>query len=157
MFLNKTETKQPSLVYSEFLKREYGTLVFILYGWTFVVLLVVFAVGVVVGDIIFSYFSLIRKKCKQYLQSPEQIRQIEAEMKTLFKHESNRFLFESIVSIMQGIENKKKENRRNYRINYDVYPLNRLGMGFQNRMHLQDYHRLEALAAIIKEREHDIK
>lgn len=78
MFLNKTETKQPSLVYSEFLRKEYGTLVFILYAWTFIVLLLVCAVGVVVGDIIFSYFSLIRKKCKQYLQNPEQIKQIES-------------------------------------------------------------------------------
>ena len=78
-------------------------------------------------------------------------------MKSLFKNESNRFLFESIVSIMQGIESKKKENRKNYRINYDVYPLNRLGMGFQNRMHLRDYHRLEAAASIIKQREQYLK
>lgn len=78
-------------------------------------------------------------------------------MKSLFKNESNRFLFESIVSIMQGIESKKKENRKNYRISYDVYPLNRLGMGFQNRMHLRDYHRLETTASIIKQREQYLK
>ncbi len=33
-------------------------------------MLVVISIGVVIGDIIFSYFSLIRKKCKQYLENP---------------------------------------------------------------------------------------
>lgn len=57
----------PNLIYNTFTQNEYGVLVFLLYGWTFMILVFVFALGVVIGDVIFSYFSLVRRKCKQYL------------------------------------------------------------------------------------------
>ncbi len=76
IFLNKSEAELPNIVYEDFLQKENYVLVYILYGWSFIVLLVVFAIGFVVGDIIFSYFSQIRKKLKQYLQNPEDIKLI---------------------------------------------------------------------------------
>lgn len=53
---------------------------------------------------------------------------------------------------MQGIEKKKAENRKNYKINYDNYPLNPMGIGFQSRMCLKDYDKLEEIAILIKEK-----
>lgn len=61
----------------KFLVKEESALVLILYGWTFIVLLVVSSIGVTIGDIIFSYFSLIRKKCKQYLKNPKELKEID--------------------------------------------------------------------------------
>lgn len=124
---------------------------FLLYGWTFLILLFVLAIGVVIGDLIFSYFSLVRRKCKQYLYNPAEIKNIDLEIKDDYDYEKkNRQLFENITSIMQGIENKKVENKKNYRITYDTFPLNRMGMNFQKKMKIRDYNKFEAIAKIIK-------
>jgi hypothetical protein len=132
----------------------------ILYGGTFILMLVISAIGVAIGNVIFSYFSLIRKKSKQYLLNPSEIKQIDQEIykeisrSTPFGVEldaRNQQLLENILSIMHSIEAKKMENRKKYKIEFDSYPHNPLGMGFQSRMKIRDYDRFEDIGKVIED------
>lgn len=70
---------QPNIVYDEFRNNQYDVLVLLLYGWTFIVMLLVFSIGVVIGDIIFSYFKLIGEKCKMYRTNPQSINNLSSD------------------------------------------------------------------------------
>ena len=84
-----------------------------LYGWTVIVLAFTCSIGLVIGHYLFSYFSLILKKCKMYISNPSNIREIHFEMKKLSSNEKrNRLLMENLIQIMRKIENKKALNRK---------------------------------------------
>jgi hypothetical protein len=79
-------------------------------------MLVISSIGIVIGNVIFSYFRLIRKKCKQYLLNPAEIKQIDEEIyKEIIRPKAfgvelevrNQQLLENVVSIMHNIEAKK--------------------------------------------------
>jgi hypothetical protein len=68
---------------SDFLSNQKNTLSYIIYGWSFVILLATIGLSIVTGNYIFYNLKTLSEKLEEYTKSPSRIHKIIFELKEL--------------------------------------------------------------------------
>lgn len=83
LLVDKSEMSVSNDFMNAFVNRQSGVLSYIIYGWSFVILLATIGLSIVAGNYIFYNLKTLSEKVEQYTRNPKKIHETILELKEL--------------------------------------------------------------------------